>query len=97
MEKCSLCAQRIQVAKAQALQDGREMRDGEFRTACEQSCPSDAIVSGNLNDPECRISRLRKDPRYFGVLTEMGTQPSVGYLTLVRNRPDGTREGEHHG
>ncbi len=89
MEKCSFCVQRIQEGKIRAKEDGRPVRDGEIKTACEQSCPAQAIVFGDLNDPASRISRLREHPRLYRVLEEIGVEPSVGYMTLVRNLPEG--------
>jgi molybdopterin-containing oxidoreductase family iron-sulfur binding subunit len=89
MEKCSLCVQRIQDAKAEAKRADRELRDGEIQPACAQSCPAGAIVFGDMNDPDSRLSRLKHDPRHYEVLAELGIKPVVGYLTLVRNRHDG--------
>ncbi len=86
MEKCSLCVQRIQAAKAKAQREGKPLKDGDIRLACEQSCPADAIVFGDLNDPESRIARLVKHPRHYHMLEEMNFLPTVGYLTKVRNR-----------
>lgn len=85
MEKCSFCVQRILRAKADAKSEGRELRDGDIKLACEQSCPAGAIVFGDANDPNSRVSRLIKDPRHYRMLEEMNFRPSVGYLTLVRN------------
>ena len=89
MEKCSFCVQRIQEGKIRAKQEGRTVKDGEISPACEQSCPAQAIVFGDLNDPASRISASRKHPRFYRVLEEIGVEPSVGYLTLVRNLPEG--------
>ncbi len=94
MEKCSFCVQRIQEGKIRAKQEGRPVKDGEIRPACEQSCPAQAIVFGDLNDPASRISASRKHPRFYRVLEEIGVGPSVGYMTLVRNLPEG---GGHNG
>ena len=94
MEKCSLCIQRIQEAKYEAKRQGQDVRDGDIQTACQQSCPADAIVFGDMNDPESRISRLIENPRHYGVLEEMNFRPSVGYLTKVRNKEE---TGNGHG
>jgi molybdopterin-containing oxidoreductase family iron-sulfur binding subunit len=94
MEKCTFCVQRIQDARGEAA--GRPLRDGEVQTACQQSCPAQAIVFGNLNDPRSRVSRLGRDPRNYRVLEELNVRPAVNYLALVRNRPVNT-EGEGHG
>jgi MoCo/4Fe-4S cofactor protein with predicted Tat translocation signal len=89
MEKCSFCVQRIQTAKIAARDEGRTPADGEIKTACEQSCPAGAIVFGNLNDPNSQVSRKMKDPRRYRLLAELGVEPAVGFLTLVRNREEG--------
>ncbi|MFQ5633394.1 MAG: 4Fe-4S dicluster domain-containing protein, partial [bacterium] len=86
MEKCSLCVQRIQEAKAAAKQKGQTLLDGDIQLACQQSCPADAIVFGDMNDPESRISKLIESPRHYRMLEEMNFRPTVGYLTKVRNR-----------
>jgi Fe-S-cluster-containing dehydrogenase component len=80
MEKCSMCVQRIEEARIVAKQQGLPIADGAIRTACEQSCPADAIVFGDANNPKSRVSRLRKDRRHFFVLEELNVQPAVGYL-----------------
>jgi molybdopterin-containing oxidoreductase family iron-sulfur binding subunit len=85
MEKCSFCIQRILKAKAVAKKEGRELKDGDIKLACEQSCPAGAIVFGDGNDPNSRVSKLINDPRHYRMLEEMNFRPSVGYLTLVRN------------
>jgi molybdopterin-containing oxidoreductase family iron-sulfur binding subunit len=91
MEKCTFCVQRIQEAKIEAGSLGRALRDGEIKTACQQSCPAQAIAFGNLNDPKSLVARLAEGPRSYQVLGELNVRPSVNYLTLVRNRPN---EGE---
>jgi Fe-S-cluster-containing dehydrogenase component/anaerobic selenocysteine-containing dehydrogenase len=84
MEKCSLCVQRIQLGKNVALQGRRSIADGEIQTACQQSCPTDAIVFGDLADPESRVARLLQSRRAYRVLEELGTRPNVGYLKKLR-------------
>jgi len=86
MEKCSLCVQRIQEGKLAAEREGRRLSDGDITTACQQVCPAEAIVFGDLADPNSRVAQLHRSPRRYGVLEELGTRPSVGYLTKVRNR-----------
>ncbi len=86
MEKCTFCVQRIQESKILAKSNGIKIKDGDIKPACQQSCPANAIVFGDMNDPESEVSKLMKDPRYYRVLEELGVRPSVGYLTLVRNR-----------
>ncbi|WP_224242800.1 TAT-variant-translocated molybdopterin oxidoreductase [Hyalangium gracile] len=90
MEKCSLCVQRIQEGKATARREGREPRDGEIRTACQQSCPAQAIHFGDLNDPESEVARLARDGRAFRLLEELNIGPVVTYLTKIRNTGSGS-------
>jgi Fe-S-cluster-containing dehydrogenase component len=85
MEKCSLCVQRIQLGKNQALQEKREVADGDIQTACQQSCPTSAIMFGDLKDADSRVSRLLRGGRSYQVLEDLGTRPNVGYLKKVRN------------
>ncbi len=85
VEKCSMCVQRIQEKKQLAKLEGRAIAEGEIKTACSQSCPGNAIVFGDLENPESRISKLFKDQRNYHLLEELHTLPSVGYLTKVRN------------
>jgi molybdopterin-containing oxidoreductase family iron-sulfur binding subunit len=86
MEKCSMCVQRIQAAKQAAVQHGRPLRDGDIRTACQQACPAEAIVFGDLQDPGSRVAQLARGARHYHLLEDIGTRPSVGYLAKVRNR-----------
>jgi Fe-S-cluster-containing dehydrogenase component len=85
VEKCSFCVQRIQEKKLQAKLENRRLYDYEIKTACMQACPSQAIVFGNLNDKNSKVSRLFNDPRCYQLLEELHTLPSTGYLTKVRN------------
>jgi molybdopterin-containing oxidoreductase family iron-sulfur binding subunit len=96
MEKCTFCVQRIQEAKIEAKRTGVPLRDGDVRTACQQSCPAGAISFGDLNDPASRVARLMKNRRRYRVLEEINVRPSVGYLKIVR-RSDGDQKGEHRG
>jgi molybdopterin-containing oxidoreductase family iron-sulfur binding subunit len=96
MEKCTFCVQRIQEAKAEAKRQGLPLQDGDIQTACQQSCPAQAIRFGNLNDPRSRVAQAAADPRGYRVLEELNVRPAVTYLTLVRNRPVNT-EGQAHG
>lgn len=83
MEKCSFCVQRILEAKNRAREEGRKVRDGEFTTACAQTCPTDTLVFGNLLDPASRVSRLIQDTRRYQVLGHLNTKPAVIYLKRV--------------
>jgi Fe-S-cluster-containing dehydrogenase component/anaerobic selenocysteine-containing dehydrogenase len=80
MEKCSFCVQRIRKAKDQAKDEGRKVRDGEIVPACAQTCPTGAIVFGNIRDERSRVHRLSRSARAFRVLAELGTEPAVYYL-----------------
>jgi molybdopterin-containing oxidoreductase family iron-sulfur binding subunit len=86
MEKCTFCVQRIQEAELEARRIGEPLADGAVQTACQQSCPARAIQFGDVNDPTSGVSQLRRSGRYYRVLEELDTRPSVGYLTAVRNR-----------
>jgi MoCo/4Fe-4S cofactor protein with predicted Tat translocation signal len=88
MEKCTLCVQRIQVGKLEAKKDGRPVKDGEIKTACQQTCPANAIVFGDMNNPESDVSKLIKNKRTYRILTELNTRPSVNYMSKVRNSPE---------
>ena len=83
MEKCTFCIQRIRGAQSQARLEDRPLRDGEFTTACAQACPSDAIVFGDMRDPNSRVAQIRKDPRGYHVLEDVNTRPAVTYLAKV--------------
>jgi Fe-S-cluster-containing dehydrogenase component len=80
MEKCTFCSQRITVAEIQAKAESRELKDGEFNPACVQSCPTTAMVFGDLNDPTSQASRLARSVRGTTLLAELGTFPKVIYL-----------------
>jgi molybdopterin-containing oxidoreductase family iron-sulfur binding subunit len=85
MEKCSMCVQRIQAAKLEAKKESRKMKTDEFTVACAQTCPSGAIVFGDLNDPESKIAKLYQNERGYHAIEEVGTHPGVKYLVKLRN------------
>jgi len=81
MEKCTFCIQRINAGKIAAEADKRELKDGEIKPACAQSCTTNAIVFGDLNDPESAASRLARSPRGSKLMEDLGTLPKITYLT----------------
>lgn len=86
MEKCTYCVQRIQEGKIEAEKENRRLRDGEVVTACQQACPAQAIVFGDMNDPKSRVSRQKKLPRNYGLLEDLNTRPRTTYLAQISNR-----------
>jgi len=86
MEKCSFCVQRIVEAKNRIRGERRTLRDGEVIPACVQTCPTEALVFGNLMDPESRVARLSRDPRAYQVLGHLNTKPAVIYLRRLETR-----------
>jgi molybdopterin-containing oxidoreductase family iron-sulfur binding subunit len=85
MEKCTYCIQRITHARIDAEEQNRKVRDGEVLTACQQACPAEAIVFGDLNDAGSRVAKLKASERNYGLLEELNTRPRTTYLAAVRN------------
>lgn len=86
IEKCSMCVQRIQEGKLKAKLEGRPVKDGDIKTACQQTCPSGAILFGDLNDTHSDLFKLASSDRNYHLLEEIHTLPSVSYLTKIRNK-----------
>jgi MoCo/4Fe-4S cofactor protein with predicted Tat translocation signal len=85
MEKCTYCVQRIQSAKIQSEIEGRQVHDGEIVTACQSVCPTEAIVFGNINNPNSKVSKLKALDRDYSLLGELNTRPRTTYLSALRN------------
>ncbi|MBI4476226.1 MAG: 4Fe-4S dicluster domain-containing protein [Acidobacteria bacterium] len=96
MEKCTYCVQRINAARIEAEKEDREIRDGEVVTACQAACPTNAIVFGNINDPNSRVAQLKAEPRNYGLLASLNTRPRTTYLAAVRNPGDLPPNGGSH-
>jgi molybdopterin-containing oxidoreductase family iron-sulfur binding subunit len=85
MEKCTYCTQRINQARVDAKTAGVPLKDGDIKTACQQACPADAIVFGDLNEAGSQVVKLKAQERNYGLLEDLGTRPRTSYLAVVRN------------
>ena len=85
MEKCTYCVQRIQEAKIDAHKEKRDVTDQDIQTACQQACPTRAIVFGNVNNPKSQVAKLKTSPLSYGLLAELNTRPRTTYLARLRN------------
>jgi molybdopterin-containing oxidoreductase family iron-sulfur binding subunit len=92
MEKCSMCVHRIQAGKLEAKIGKRALADGDIKTACQQACPTNAIVFGDKNDPNSEVSKLLGSERTYYVLEEINVGPNIGYMTKIRNTDSETKE-----
>lgn len=97
MEKCTFCTQRIREGKMKAKQESRLVKDGDVKTACQTVCPADAIVFGDVNDPESLVLKAFKDQRSYGLLEEFHAAPMVRYQAKIRNNGQESRGGHGGG
>lgn len=88
MEKCSMCQQRLQAGKLDAKKAGRRIIDGDVKTACQQSCPTQAITFGDLTDDKSAVAKTRENERNYFLLEDIGIRPTVSYLVKVRNQEE---------
>jgi molybdopterin-containing oxidoreductase family iron-sulfur binding subunit len=97
MEKCTYCVQRIQNAKIKAKGERRPLADGEITPACAQTCPTEAIVFGDLNDRDSQIAKLREDKRSYDLLAFLNIKPRTHFMARIRNPHEGLDDGGHDG
>ncbi len=85
MEKCTYCVQRINSAKIDSERENRSVRDGEIQTACQATCPTEAIIFGNINDTNSRVAKMKAEKLNYGMLADLNTRPRTTYLASLRN------------
>jgi len=85
MEKCTYCIQRISQARITAKKEGRPIQDGEIVTACQAACPTQALIFGDLNDPNSQAAQAKAQPHHYTILTALGTRPRTNYLARLSN------------
>lgn len=95
MEKCSMCQQRLQAGKLVAKKNGTPLEDGSIKTACQQACPTNAIIFGDVNDEKSEVNVWRNNERHYFLLEEVGVKPTVSYLLKVRNQEEQMIFEEH--
>jgi molybdopterin-containing oxidoreductase family iron-sulfur binding subunit len=95
MEKCSMCVQRLQAGKLVAKAAKMPIVDGAIKTACQQACPTNAIMFGDVNDEKSEVNTWRNDDKNYFLLEEVGVKPTVSYLLKVRNQEEAIHHGEH--
>ena len=97
MEKCTYCVQRINQHRIDSEREDRKIQDGELQTACQQSCPANAIVFGNINDPNSQVSKLKAQARNYSLLADLNTRPRTTYLAEIRNPTPELADKREHG
>jgi molybdopterin-containing oxidoreductase family iron-sulfur binding subunit len=95
MEKCTYCVQRIKAVTIPARNEKRRVKDGEIMPACAQTCPAEAIVFGDVTDPESRVRKLHDSDRAYAMLSDLNIKPRTRFLAKIRNPVGGGHEDDH--